>query len=329
VEDEPVHFAPGAEFRYSNTNYYLLAMIIERLSGLSYDDYLRTHVFGPAGMARSSATEVDGADGDAVGYKLDADDRLVPADRIDLSVPSGAGGVRSTAIDLLLWQHALYTGTTLLTEASRVKLLTPFKQGYAFGIGHALVDGHTVYQEGTRPGARQDEQERRDAGGHDELRERLDPPECPGLVPCPGQPAEIPDHRQEPRDRSQRSRCGRQHAPQPVARAQAVERVRLAVSHARPGHGPGDDRPQDRQAAQCQERPEEALDRQCERKHGPPREPAERRVRRVVRLARQRGEEPAPEVLPNRRLGCDDARESAAPKPTRTDPRPRRRMGEA
>ena len=148
VEDKPVLFPPGAEFHYSNTNYYLLSMIVERLSSLTYDGYLRRHVFGPAGMTRSSATERAGEDGDAVGYKLDLDDRLVPADPIHLSVPSGAGGVRSTANDLLSWQRALYTGTTLLTEASRRKMLTPFRDGYGFGIGHGVIGGHTVYQHG-------------------------------------------------------------------------------------------------------------------------------------------------------------------------------------
>jgi CubicO group peptidase (beta-lactamase class C family) len=149
MKDKPALFAPGSAFRYSNTNYYLLAMILERLSGLSYDAYLRTHLFGPAGMKHSSASEGEdfdgGNDADAVGYKVAKDDTLVPADPIHLSVPFGAGGVRSSAHDLMLWQRALHTTTTLLTEASRARMLTPVKDGYAFGIGRGVVDGQTIY----------------------------------------------------------------------------------------------------------------------------------------------------------------------------------------
>jgi D-alanyl-D-alanine carboxypeptidase len=108
MKDRPALFAPGTSFRYSNTNYYLLATILERLSGLTYDAYLRAHLFGPAGMSHSSATEGDdfdgGSDADATGYKVGHDDTLVPAAPVHLSVPFGAGGVRSCAHDLILWQ---------------------------------------------------------------------------------------------------------------------------------------------------------------------------------------------------------------------------------
>jgi CubicO group peptidase (beta-lactamase class C family) len=124
-------------------------MIVERLSGLTYDGYLRANVFGPAGMTRSSATEGDDFDGgsvdDAIGYKPAPDDTLVPASPIHLSVPFGAGGVRSTAHDLLSWQRALHTTTALLTERSRTKMLAPAKEGYGFGIGRGVVDGQTIY----------------------------------------------------------------------------------------------------------------------------------------------------------------------------------------
>ena len=55
----PLQFQPGAKYSYSNSNYNLLALILERVSGESYPDYLRRHIFGPAGMEES------GHDGDA------------------------------------------------------------------------------------------------------------------------------------------------------------------------------------------------------------------------------------------------------------------------
>ena len=137
VRDRAVHFAPGTDNRYSNTNYYLLAMIVERLSGLSFDAYLRAHAFGPAGMSRSSASEGD-FDDEATGYTPGADDALVPAEPYDLGIPFGAGGVRSTARDLLRWQRALHDETTLLSRESHTAMLTS-----GFGIGRATFDGLT------------------------------------------------------------------------------------------------------------------------------------------------------------------------------------------
>ena len=52
---QPLLFEPGTQFKYSNSGYYLLALIIERVSGMHFQDYLRENVFAPAGMASSRA----------------------------------------------------------------------------------------------------------------------------------------------------------------------------------------------------------------------------------------------------------------------------------
>jgi CubicO group peptidase (beta-lactamase class C family) len=50
---KPLEFKPGTELRYTNTGYVLLGMVIEQISGMSYDEFLRTNVFIPLGMRNS------------------------------------------------------------------------------------------------------------------------------------------------------------------------------------------------------------------------------------------------------------------------------------
>src|SRR5262245_23274900 len=57
--DKPLAFEPGQEFRYSNAGYMLLGAVIEKVSGQSYFDYVRAHVYEPAGMADTDAYEMD------------------------------------------------------------------------------------------------------------------------------------------------------------------------------------------------------------------------------------------------------------------------------
>ncbi len=54
VKDIPLEFAPGREWKYSNTNYALLGAVVEKISGQAYGDYLRDRVFAPAGMASTT-----------------------------------------------------------------------------------------------------------------------------------------------------------------------------------------------------------------------------------------------------------------------------------
>jgi len=61
----PLEFDPGSDQRYSNSNYNLLALIVEKITGETYENYLRGHIFAPAGMQDS------GSDGDA--------SRLIPS----------------------------------------------------------------------------------------------------------------------------------------------------------------------------------------------------------------------------------------------------------
>ncbi len=105
--DRPLDFPPGAKWNYSNSGYILLGLVIEQVSGRSYEDFLRDFIFSPLGMAR---TGYDHNRSDlAIGY----DDAFAKAAYTDMSVPFSAGALFSTTEDLFLWDQALSTETLI------------------------------------------------------------------------------------------------------------------------------------------------------------------------------------------------------------------------
>lgn len=145
-KDKPLKFEPGSRWEYSNSNYFLLGLVVEKLSGQSYEKYLQEHVLAPAGMTRTSTVDAPDAPNTAVGYDDDDsdDEKLRPAEPIDMSIPFAAGALRSTVNDLFKWDRAL-AGTSVLSEASKAKMFTPVKEDYGYGVGIRTVDGHTIH----------------------------------------------------------------------------------------------------------------------------------------------------------------------------------------
>src|SRR5207248_6395014 len=71
VLDQPLDFPAGSNWKYSNTGYYLLGLIIEAVSGQPYADYLRDHIFGPLGMTATRMNDPYAIiPGRAAGYTL-------------------------------------------------------------------------------------------------------------------------------------------------------------------------------------------------------------------------------------------------------------------
>jgi len=102
-KDLPLQFEPGARQQYSNAGYIVLGLLIERLSGSSYYDYVRSHIFEPAGMTRTGSWRVDSLPPNtATGYTDEGrNTELLPGRG------SSAGGGYSTAHDLLRLFNAL------------------------------------------------------------------------------------------------------------------------------------------------------------------------------------------------------------------------------
>jgi len=130
--DLPLEFAPGEKFKYNNSGYFLLGVIIEKVAGKKYEDVLRDEIFTPLGM---KDTGYDWAEPllprRAAGYTKRGD-TLVNAKPLDMQQPYAAGSIYSTVEDLLIWDRALYTDR-VLPEAARTAMYTPFKDNYAYG----------------------------------------------------------------------------------------------------------------------------------------------------------------------------------------------------
>ena len=146
-KDKPLDFAPGTDWRYSNSGYVLLGYLIEKISGDTYANFLQKNIFDPLGMKDS-------------GY--DSNNAILPyrtsgytpgpngpqrAGYIDMSIPFSAGALYSTTHDLLKWEQGLFGGK-VLSAAELKKMTTPFKQDYACGLMVTQVNGHTQISHG-------------------------------------------------------------------------------------------------------------------------------------------------------------------------------------
>ena len=99
--DQPLQFDPGTSQRYSNAGYIVLGLIIERLSGEKYRDYVQKHIFEPAGMKNSGFWAVDEkVPNRATGYTMEGSKRVSNQASLP-GRPSSAGGAYATAGDLL------------------------------------------------------------------------------------------------------------------------------------------------------------------------------------------------------------------------------------
>jgi CubicO group peptidase (beta-lactamase class C family) len=103
LANEPLQFEPGSRQQYSNAGYIVLGLLIERLSGENYYEYVRRHIYEPAGMTRTGSWRVDRLpENTAIGYTNGVPNRdLLPGKG------SSAGGGYSTAHDLLRLINAL------------------------------------------------------------------------------------------------------------------------------------------------------------------------------------------------------------------------------
>lgn len=138
--DKPLDFEPGSTFAYSNSNFEVLGVVIEKVSGKKYGDLLRERIFGPLGMTDS------GLDTDelilpkrAQGY-MPGKGGLMLARSESMTVPWAAGSIYSTTGDLLKWEHGLFGGKVLSADSLKA-MTTPGKGNYGLGVFVVNKDG--------------------------------------------------------------------------------------------------------------------------------------------------------------------------------------------
>lgn len=131
---KPLDFEPGTKFSYSNSGYFLLGVLIEKVTGKSYADVLKENILTPLQL-KDTGYDLFGPiiPKRATGYEK-AGNAYVNAPYLDMTIPYAAGSLYSTVEDLYRWDQALYTDK-LLTAKSKATLFTPFLDKYAYGWG--------------------------------------------------------------------------------------------------------------------------------------------------------------------------------------------------
>lgn len=138
--DRPLDFPPGEKFSYSNSGYFLLGAVIEKVSGVSYEAFLSKSIFGPLKMKDTGYDHPKTVlTHRASGYDR-AGDGLENAPYLDMAQPYAAGSLYSTVEDLARWDRALADGK-LISKESYARMYTPAKDGYAYGWAVATRSG--------------------------------------------------------------------------------------------------------------------------------------------------------------------------------------------
>lgn len=116
-KDIPLEFTPGDQFKYSNSGYVLLAHIVEHISKEAFGDFLHKHIFSPLKMHNSGCDyHKTILKNRASGYEID-NQKIVNCEFIDMSIPTGGGGLYSTVEDLYLFDRGLYTNKIMNTAS--------------------------------------------------------------------------------------------------------------------------------------------------------------------------------------------------------------------
>src|SRR4029079_1098967 len=146
-------FQPGSRWKYSNYGFLLLGVIVEKVSGQSYSDYVRDHIFKPAGMIATASEPEDQVVADrSVGYmRSDGPSWQPNTDTLPYRGTSAGGGY-STVEDLLKFATALQTNKLLDAKHTEMlttgKVETPGGGKYAYGFQDAVVNGLRCFGHG-------------------------------------------------------------------------------------------------------------------------------------------------------------------------------------
>jgi len=152
-KNQPMEFAPGERWKYSNSGYVLLGAIVEKVSGKSYADFLQDRIFGPLGMksscydstSRIIPRRIPGYAKGNAGYEN--------APYLSMSQPYAAGSLASSVDDLATWTEALLAGKLIKRETLE-RAFTPYKlkdgldSKYGYGWCVSDYEGHRLIEHG-------------------------------------------------------------------------------------------------------------------------------------------------------------------------------------
>ena len=153
VATDSLQFEPGQQFYYNNTGYFMLGMIIEKVTGKPYGDYLEANLFPQAGLRHTRYCDSRRIiPRRAQGYDR-APSGLVNTDFLSMHLPAAAGSLCSTIGDLVSWTVQLNSARVVSADAYR-QMTTPvvFANGrpmtYGFGLGSDTIGGRRIISHG-------------------------------------------------------------------------------------------------------------------------------------------------------------------------------------
>lgn len=136
----PAYNLPGRNFSYNNSNFVILASIIEKVSGMNYPDFIRTRIFEPLGMTHSFIDTI--APDTILGYRTSGHQGNRKRAREFFDGVYGDKGIYSTVGDMERWYFALHSGCLLnkhwLDEAFRPRSFE-HKSRHNYGLGFRLM----------------------------------------------------------------------------------------------------------------------------------------------------------------------------------------------
>ncbi len=152
-KNEPIDFAPGEAFKYSNSGYVLLGHIIEQVSGEKYSDFISQHIFKTLGMTNSYyASNRNVIENRASGYNK-KNGEYKNNRYISFNIPYAEGSLMSTTVDMFKWQKAI-TNNLLINQKTTQNAFTNYtlntnKQiNYGYGWHIRTIDGMQSFEHG-------------------------------------------------------------------------------------------------------------------------------------------------------------------------------------
>jgi D-alanyl-D-alanine carboxypeptidase len=157
IRNKPLSFAPGTEYEYSNSNYFLLALVAESVSRVNIYKLLDDHVFHPLGLNATGEYDCTANNRKrAAAYVVESGKLTNEFTKVETPFLVGCGGIQTTVLDLAKWDTALYTNTPLTAASKKAMWTPPSKLSTDYGFGWIVdsINGHRlIWHNGAIPGA--------------------------------------------------------------------------------------------------------------------------------------------------------------------------------
>jgi CubicO group peptidase (beta-lactamase class C family) len=152
-KNQPMEFAPGERWKYSNSGYILLGAIIEKASGKTYADFLEGRIFGPLGLKSSCYDSTSRIIPMRVPGYSKGNSGFENAPYLSMSQPYAAGSLASSVDDMAAWTEALLSGKLIKREMlerafTSYKLKDGLDSGYGYGWCISNYEGHRLIEHG-------------------------------------------------------------------------------------------------------------------------------------------------------------------------------------